>query len=88
MGIETGGFEPGPVCFPLTITSVGGCEFKPVDLDNDNDLLEEDRDRDRERSLSGGIWITELPSLIDLLDLLDLLDCTYLLELYSEGNRK
>lgn len=91
MGIETGGFEPGPVCFPLTNTSVGGCEVKPVDLNSDNDVLEEDRDRDREccvvvlaSSLSCGIWSAELPSLIDLLDLLDLLDCTNWLEPYLD----
>lgn len=57
MGIETGGFEPGPVCFPLVYPSVGGCEFKPVDFDNDNVLLNEE-DRDRERWLAGCVVLT------------------------------
>lgn len=70
--IETGGLDPGPVCFPLGATSTGGCEFRPVVFDTDIDLLnEEDRERCRvlASSLLPDLWVAPgLSSLIDLLD--------------------
>ena len=75
LGIETGGFEPGPICFPLVGTSVGGWELRPADLDKEKVRFKED-DLERSVALTSSLlcdlWVnTGLESLMDLLDLFD-----------------